>query len=101
MTGPSKRVKLAWGDFALTGGLVCSGKSSASMGWSLEVELDKKGSAAPVAYMRVDASDAAARKGKAPLAVTSYGYFDPAIPHPTRPAAKLTRIDYTCALHVD
>lgn len=101
VTGPSKSVKLAWGDYRLVGELQCSGKSNDTMAWGLHVELTRKNTPAPLAYMLVGAPDAAARKGKPPVTVTSYHYFEPSIPHPNKPGGKLTRLDYTCELRVD
>lgn len=101
VTGPSKIVRLAFGDYRLSGELQCSSKSSAPMSWGLKVELNKKGKPSPVSYVHVGASDAAKRKGGPPLEVSSYYFFEPSIDHPQKPGQKLTRLDYTCRLLVD
>ena len=101
LAGQSKLVRLAFGDYRLSGELQCSTKSSAPMNWGLKVELTKKGKASPVSYVHVAAADAAKRKGGPPLEVTSYHYFEPSIDHPQKPGQKLSRLDYTCQLQVD
>lgn len=101
LAGPSKVVRLAWGDYRLLGELQCSGKSDSTMNWGLHVELTKKGTIAPLAYMRVGAADAATRKGKSALEVTSFAFLTPGVPNPNQPTSKLSRVDYTCHLHVD
>lgn len=99
--GASKLLTVKFGDYTLMGELSCSGKSNTTMDWGLRVQLNQKKVAAPLAYMHLPLPDAASRKGKAPLAVTSYEYLTPAVPNPNKKNGKLTRVDYTCELRVD
>jgi hypothetical protein len=101
LAGGRKQVMIRMGDYVVSGDLLCQGSDGggSAMEWVFVVELDQAKVPAPIGYARVGGLELATRRGQAPLTVGGYHFFTPAFAHPARPGAKLTRIDYACALH--
>jgi hypothetical protein len=90
----SSTAYLRAGDFLLTGGVTCSGKSSDDMRFGFDMTLTRKGKDMNVAFARNLALPL--HKNQGPITLTAYSYLD----NDVVSGVKYSRVDYSCELRV-